>query len=420
MTKTFTNARLINPETGEDALGSLTVEDGVITAINQKPKGEVIECGGKCLAPGLIDMGVKIGEPGERHKESFRTAGDAAAAGGVTTMVIRPDTTPAVDTPETLAFATRRAAEVAPVNVVALAALTKERAGREMVEMGFMLDAGAVAFTDCDHVVTDPKVYSRAMTYARSLGALIIGHPQEPSLSKGAAVTSGKFASLRGLPAVSPMAERMGLERDLALVEMTGVRYHADSLSTAKSLPALKRAKAAGHSVSAGVNIHHLCLNELDVGDYRTFFKLKPPLRSEEDRVAMIEAVASGLVDVVSSFHTPQDEESKRLPFEEAASGAVGLETLLPAAMRVVHSGLIDLPEIWRAMSLNPARLLGLPGGRLAPGAPADLVLFDPDAPFVLDRFKLRSKSKNTPFDGARMEGRVIGTWVAGVSVFSG
>ncbi|UWQ07385.1 dihydroorotase [Aliiroseovarius crassostreae] len=420
MTKTFTNARLINPETGEDALGSLTVEDGVITALNQKPKGEVIECGGKCLAPGLIDMGVKIGEPGERHKESFRTAGDAAAAGGVTTMVIRPDTTPAVDTPETLAFATRRAAEVAPVNVVALAALTKERAGREMVEMGFMLDAGAVAFTDCDHVVTDPKVYSRAMTYARSLGALIIGHPQEPSLSKGAAVTSGKFASLRGLPAVSPMAERMGLERDLALVEMTGVRYHADSLSTAKSLPALERAKAAGHSVSAGVNIHHLCLNELDVGDYRTFFKLKPPLRSEEDRVAMIEAVASGLVDVVSSFHTPQDEESKRLPFEEAASGAVGLETLLPAAMRVVHSGLIDLPAIWRAMSLNPARLLGLPGGRLAPGAPADLVLFDPDAPFVLDRFKLRSKSKNTPFDGARMEGRVIGTWVAGVPVFAG
>ncbi|NRP13873.1 Dihydroorotase [Aliiroseovarius sp. xm-m-379] len=420
MTKTFTNARLINPETGEDALGSLTVEDGVITALNQKPKGEVIDCGGKCLAPGLIDMGVKIGEPGERHKESFRTAGDAAAAGGVTTMVIRPDTTPAVDTPETLAFATRRAAEVAPVNVVALAALTKERAGREMVEMGFMLDAGAVAFTDCDHVVTDPKVYSRAMTYARSLGALIIGHPQEPGLSKGAAVTSGKFASLRGLPAVSPMAERMGLERDLGLVEMTGVRYHADSLSTAKSLPALERAKAAGHSVSAGVNIHHLCLNELDVGDYRTFFKLKPPLRSEEDRVAMIEAVASGLVDVVSSFHTPQDEESKRLPFEEAASGAVGLETLLPAAMRVVHSGLIDLPAIWRAMSLNPARLLGLPGGRLAPGAPADLVLFDPDAPFVLDRFKLRSKSKNTPFDGARMEGRVIGTWVAGVSVFSG
>ncbi len=420
MTKTFVNARLINPETLEDAPGSLTVENGQITALNGPNKGEVIDCGGKCLAPGLIDMGVKIGEPGERHKESFRTAGAAAAAGGVTTMVIRPDTTPAVDTPETLAFATRRAAEVAPVNVAALAALTKGRAGAEMVEMGFLMDAGAVAFTDCDHVVTDAKVYSRAMTYARSLGALIIGHPQDPGLSNGAAATSGKFASLRGLPAVSPIAERIGLERDLALVEMTGVRYHADSLSTAKSLPALERAKSAGLDVTAGVNIHHLCFNELDVGDYRTFFKLKPPLRSEDDRVAMIEAVASGLIDVVSSFHTPQDEESKRLPFEEAASGAVGLETLLPAAMRVVHSGLIDLPTIWRAMSLNPARRLGLPGGRLAVGAPADLVLFDPDAPFVLDRFKLRSKSKNTPFDGARMEGRVIGTWVGGASVFAG
>ncbi len=416
---TFTNARLINPETYEDALGSLTVEEGVITAINGKPKGEVIDCGGKCLAPGLIDMGVKIGEPGERHKESFRSAGAAAAAGGVTTMIIRPDTTPAVDTPETLAFTARRAGEVAPVNVAPLAALTKARAGREMVEMGFMLDAGAVAFTDCDHVVTDPKVYSRAMTYAKSLGALIIGHPQDPTLSNGAAVTSGKFASLRGLPAVSPMAERMGLERDLALVEMTGVRYHADSLSTAHSLPALERAKAAGLDVTAGVNIHHLCLNELDVGDYRTFFKLKPPLRSEDDRLAMIEAVASGLIDVVSSFHTPQDEESKRLPFEEAASGAVGLETLLPAAMRVVHSGLIDLPTMWRALSLNPANLLGLPGGRLEVGAPADLVLFDPDAPFVLDRSTLRSKSKNTPFDGTRMEGRVIGTWVAGKHVYA-
>ncbi len=334
-------------------------------------------------------------------------------------MIIRPDTTPAVDTPETLAFTARRAGEVAPVNVAPLAALTKARAGREMVEMGFMLDAGAVAFTDCDHVVSDPKVYSRAMTYAKSLGALIIGHPQDPTLSNGAAVTSGKFASLRGLPAVSPMAERMGLERDLALVEMTGVRYHADSLSTAHSLPALERAKAAGLDVTAGVNIHHLCLNELDVGDYRTFFKLKPPLRSEDDRLAMIEAVASGLIDVVSSFHTPQDEESKRLPFEEAASGAVGLETLLPAAMRVVHSGLIDLPTMWRALSLNPANLRGLPGGRLEVGAPADLVLFDPDAPFVLDRSTLRSKSKNTPFDGTRMEGRVIGTWVAGKHVYA-
>ncbi|SMH48143.1 dihydroorotase [Maritimibacter sp. HL-12] len=417
-TLTFTNARLIDPETGTEGIGSLVIEEGVIVGRDLAPRGEVLDCAGKCLAPGIVDIGVKIGEPGERHKESFRTAGEAAAAGGVTTMVTRPDTTPAIDTPETLSFVTRRAREVSPVRVHTMAALTKGREGREMVEIGFLMDAGAVAFTDCDHVVTDAKVFSRALTYARSLGALVMAHPQEPVLTKGSAVTSGKFASLRGLPAVSPLAERMGLERDLALVEMTGARYHADNLSTAVALPVLERAKAAGLDVSAGINVHHLTLNEFDVGDYRTFFKLKPPLRSEADRVAMVEAVASGLIDVISSMHTPQDEESKRLPFEEAASGAVALETLLPAALRLVHAGALSLAELWRPLSLNPARRFGLPGGTLAEGAPADLVLFDPEVPFVLDRFALRSKSKNTPFDGARLQGRVLGTWVGGVRVF--
>ena len=418
----FTNARLIDPEAGTDAPGWLLVEDGRIktTGSEAPPKAdeEVIDCDGKCLAPGIVDIGVKIGEPGERHKESFRSAGQAAAAGGVTTMVIRPDTTPAIDLPETLAFAAARAREAAPVNVHTMAALTKGREGREMVEIGFLMDAGAVAFTDCDRVVADPKVFARALTYAADLGALVMAHPQDPTLSRGAAVTSGKFATLRGLPAVSPMAERMGLERDLALVEMSRARYHADALSAAVALPALRRAKQAGLDVSAGVNIHHLTLNEFDVGDYRTFFKLKPPLRSENDRRAMVEAVAAGDIDIICSMHTPQDEEKKRLPYEEAASGAVGLETLLPAAMRLYHSGDLSLPALWRAMSLNPARRFGLPGGRLAAGAPADLVLFDADRPFVLDRFKLRSKSKNTPFDEARMQGKVLGTWVAGARVF--
>ncbi len=417
-TRSFINARLVDPENRTVAMGSLRVAGGVIVGRDLAPEGEVIDCRGKHLAPGLVDIGVKIGEPGERHKESFRTAGAAAAAGGVTTMVTRPDTTPAIDTPEVLDFVTRRAREISPVRVHSMAALTKGREGREMVEVSFLMDAGAVAFTDCDRVVTDPKVFSRALTYARSLGALVMAHPQEPGLSQGAAVTSGKFASLRGLPAVSPMAERMGLERDMALVEMTGARYHADNLSAAVALPVLARAKAAGLDVTAGVNVHHLTLNELDVGDYRTFFKLKPPLRSEDDRAAMVEAVASGLIEVISSMHTPQDEESKRLPFEEAASGAVGLETLLPAALRLVHAGALTLPVLWRAMSLNPARRFGLPGGSLAEGAPADLVLFDAEAPFVLSRFDLRSKSKNTPFDEARMQGRVLGTWVGGDRVF--
>ncbi len=416
------NARLIDPEADRVRDGAILIEGGTIAAIGADlaaPKGaQVIDLGGAHLAPGIVDIGVKVGEPGERHKESFRSAGFAAAAGGVTTMVTRPDTKPPIDTPEAMEFVARRAREVSPVRVLPMAALTKGRDGREMVEIGFLMDAGAVAFTDGTHVVTDTKVLSRALTYARSLGALVIGHPQEPILSKGAAATSGKFSSLRGIPAVSPMAERMGLDRDLALIEMTGARYHFDQITTARALPALERAKANGLDVTAGTSIHHATLNEFDVADYRTFFRLTPPLRSEDDRMAIVEALRSGVIDMLSSMHTPQDEESKRLPFEEAAPGAVGLETFLPAMLRLFHSGDLELPALFRLASLNPAKRLGLAQGRLAVGAPADLVAFDPHAPFVLDRAKLRSKSRNTPFDGARLQGIVRGTWVNGTRVF--
>lgn len=421
----FKNARLIDPVAGTDTLGDLAVENGVITAVSDaidaavfSTPPTVVDCHGKCLAPGIVDLGVKVCEPGERHKESFKSAGLAAAAGGVTTIITRPDTTPAIDNPEALEFVTRRAQAACPVRVHPMAALTKERLGREMTEIGFLMDAGAVAFTDCDAVTQDNKVLSRAFTYAAQLGALVIAHPQDPVLSKGAAVTSGKFATLRGLPSASPMAERMGLDRDMALVEMTGVKYHADQITTARALPPLERAKANGLDVTAGISIHHLTLNELDVADYRTFFKVKPPLRSEDDRQAMIDAVATGLIDIICSMHTPQDEESKRLPFEEAASGAVALETFLPAVLRLYHAGQMDLPRLFSAISTAPAARLGLSGGTLSVGGPADLVLFDPDAPFVLDRTALHSKSKNTPFDGARMQGRVNATYVAGEKVY--
>lgn len=420
----FTNALIIDPEASSVSPGALLVEDGKIAHYGAEiaiPDGvEVVDCGGKHLAPGLVDIGVKVCEPGERHKESYRSAGLAAAAGGVTTMVTRPDTDPNIDNPETLEFVARRAATAAPVRVLPMAALTKGREGREMTEIGFLLDAGAVAFTDCDNVVTNTKILGRALSYAKSLGALVQLHPQEPGLSQGAAVTSGKFASLRGLPAVSPMAERMGLDRDIAMIEMTGARVHFDQITTARALPALERAKRNGLDVTAGTSIHHLTLNELDVADYRTFYKVKPPLRSEDDRVATVEALRDGLIDIISSMHTPQDEESKRLPYEEAASGAVALQTLLPAALRLYHSGDLTLPQLFRAMALNPANRLGLPQGRIAVGAPADLIVFDADAPFVLNRFSLLSKSKNTPFDGARLQGKLQLTYVDGKRVFGG
>ncbi len=414
---TLTNACIIDPEAGTETLGAVRIEDGLISEI-LPASTEGIDCKGKYIAPGIIDIGVKIGEPGERHKESFRTAGLAAAAGGVTTMVTRPDTTPAIDTPEILDFFRRRAADASPVNVLPMAALTKGREGTEMAEIGFLQDAGAVAFTDADRPVTNPKILQRILTYASASNALVIAHVQEPVLSNGACVTSGPFATKQGLPAVSPIAERIQLERDMALVEMTGAKYHADQITCAAALPVLERAKAIGLNVTAGVSIHHLTLNEFDVEDYRTFFKVKPPLRSEDDRLAVVQAVADGLIDIISSMHTPQDEESKRLPYEEAASGAVGLQTMLPALMQLVHGGHMDLPTLFRAISLNPAKLLGLKNGRMSAGAPADLILFDPDAPFVMDRFKLLSKSKNTPFDGRRMQGKVLKTFVAGNQVF--
>ena len=412
----LTNAKVIDPLTETISDGEVMFEDGII--IPKETADETIDCQGQYVSPGLIDLGVKVGEPGERHKESYKSAGASAAAGGVTTIVTRPDTIPAIDTPEVLEFIRRRAQEVCPVNVFHMVALTKERAGREMTEIGFLKDAGAIAFTDFNNVVKNSKILSRALSYAKSLDALVIGHPQDPDLSEESSATSGKFASLRGLPSVTPLAERMALDRDMALVELTGVQYHFDQITSARSIPALESAKRNGHKVTAGTSIHHLTLNELDVADYRSFFKLNPPLRSENDRMAIIDAVNSGVIDIVSSFHTPQDEESKRLPFETAAAGAVGLETLLPASLQLFHSQSVSLGKLIRTMTLNPAILLNLPSGRITPGAPADLIIFDADTPFILDRETLKSKSKNTPYDGQKLQGKVRRTIVSGKTIF--
>ncbi len=419
----LTNARLIDPATGYDGPGALKIRDGLIEEVvrGSSPTpggGERVDCRGLPLAPGIVDMRVFVGEPGARHRESFRTAGSAAAAGGVTTIVAQPATEPPLDDPALVQFALARAREVSPVRVHAMGALTRGLKGAEMTEQAFLLDAGAVALTDADHMLADARLMRACMAYARALGALIVHHPQEPSLTRGTCATAGEFASRLGLPSAPAIAERIMLERDLALAESTGGRYHADMLSTSDALAPLARAREAGVKVTAGVSIHHLTLNEFDVADYRTFFKFDPPLRPETDREAVVSALAEGLIDVIVSSHLPWDEEAKRLPFEEAATGAVGLETFLPACLRLVHAERLTLLRLFECAALNPSRILGLPGGRLAAGAPADLVLFDPDAPFLLDRETLRSKSKNTPFDRQRMQGRVRGTWVGGRRVF--
>jgi dihydroorotase len=421
----LTNARIIDPSRDLDIEGDLLIADGVVRDAKRGigaagvPEGtEVVDCRGKVAAPGLIDMRAFVGEPGAEYRETFASASQAAAAGGVTTIVSQPDTSPAIDEPAMVDFVLRRARDTAIVHVHPMAALTKGTKGREMTEIGLLKAAGAVAFTDGAKTVASAQVMRRALIYARDFDALIVHFTEDPDLVGEGVMNEGEFAARLGLVGVPKAAETVVLERDLRLVALAQGRYHAASVTCADSLEVLRRAKDAGLMVTAAASINHLTLNEIDVGSYRTFCKLAPPLRAEEDRGALVEAVASGLIDAVMSDHNPQDVETKRLPFAEAAPGAIGIETMLAASLRLVHSGDIALPVLLRAMSTRPAELLGLTGGRLRRGSPADVVVFDPDAPWVLDRAELKSKCKNTPFDEARLQGRVTRTIVAGRTVY--
>jgi dihydroorotase len=378
----------------------------------------VVDCKGAIVAPGLVDMRVFVGEPGAEHRETFASAGRAAAAGGVTTIVTMPDTDPVIDDIALVDFIGRRARDEAEVRVHPAAALTKGLEGREMTEFGLLADAGAVAFTDGRRTLTNAAVMRRALTYARDFGALVMHHAADPDLAGGGVMNEGEVATRLGLAGIPKEAEIVVVERDVRLAALTGGRYHAALISCAESLDVVRRAKLAGLAVTCGVSINHLTLNENDIGPYRTFFRLSPPLRSEDDRMAMVAGIADGTIDVIVSSHDPQDVDTKRHPFSEAADGAVGLETLLPAALRLFHNGDVDLLTLFRALSTRPAGLLGLEVGRLAPGAPADLIVVDPDAPWVLEAAALRSRSKNTPFEGARFQGLVRRTLVAGRTVY--
>ncbi|MDE2016425.1 MAG: dihydroorotase [Hyphomicrobiales bacterium] len=415
------NARLIDPSAERELAGGVLVVEGAIRAFGPEvtaasiPEGaRAIDCRGDVVAPGLIDMRAFVGEPGLEHRETLASAGRAAAAGGVTTLVAMADGAPPVDDPATVDFLVRRARDCAAVRALPTATLTKGALGRELSEIGLLQAAGAVAFGDPRRSVADALVMRGALAYARGFDALVTAICAEPGLAGAGAMNEGEFSARLGLPGVPGAAETIMLDRDLRLVDLTGARYHAALVSTTASIRALNRARDAGLRVSCGVSINNLALNELDVGDYRTFLRLEPPLRDEEERRDLVAALAAGDVDVVVSDHDPRDVEAKRLPFAEAEPGAVGLETLLAAALRLVSSGDVPLPRLLRAMTTRPAELLGLPQGRLARGAPADLVRFDPHAPFVVDPAKLHSRCRNTPFDGARMEGVVRLTLVAG------
>ena len=419
------NTRIVDPSRDFDIIGDLLIADGVIREAKRGigaggvPEGtDVVDCRGKLIAPGLVDMRAFIGEPGAGHRETFASASQAAAAGGVTTIICQPNTSPVIDDPATVDFVLRRARDTAIVHVHPMAALTKGLDGNEMTEIGLLKAAGAVAFTDGDKSVTNAQVMRRALTYASDFDALIVHHTEDPDLIGDGVMNEGEFGARLGLLGIPKAAETVMLERDIRLVALSGGRYHVASITCAESLDVLRRAKDAGLRVTASTSINHITLNEIDIGPYRTFLKVSPPLRAEEDRKLLVEALASDLLDIVMSDHNPQDVETKRLPFAEAAPGAIGLETMLVAGLRLVHSGELDLMTMLRAMSTRPAELLGLPGGTLKSGAPADVIVIDTEMPWVLDPAELKSKCKNTPFDEAKLTGRVVRTIVAGRTVY--
>lgn len=417
----ITGARVIDPKSNTDKVLDVRIKDGVISQIGHSlsPDGAGhITATGLILTPGLIDIMVKTGEPGAEQRETLASAGLAAAAGGITTLVISPQTEPAIDDPAMVDFILRRGAEKASVHIVPAGGLTKDLKGELLTEIGLMAEAGAVLFSNGDQPVGSASVMKNALSYARGMNALVSNRPIEPDLGKGGVMNAGDFASRLGLSGIPAVGELIMVERDIALAEASGTTVLIDQLSTGAALDAVRRAKTRGVKVFCSASIHHLTLNELDVGDYRTFARLSPPLRTESDRMALIAGLVDGTIDALVSGHDPRPAEEKRLPFSQSSLGATGLETLLSAALSLVHNGDAKLPEVMAAVSFSPARMLGLDTGVIEVGKPADLVLFDLEKPWVCNADKLRSKSKNTPFDGRRMQGRVLMTFVQGVCVF--
>ena len=424
MTKlVLTNARIVDPSQEFDGPGTLTVAEGRIESCQPGtrpiPDGaRVVDCSGKLVIPGLVDARVFVGEPGAEHRETIKSASEAAAAGGVTSLIMMPDTDPVIDDVALVEFVLRTAREQSPIHIYPAAAITKGLNGKELTEFGLLRDAGAVLLTDGRKSISNTLVLRRALTYARDFGLVVACETNDEVLAAQGVMNEGLFASWLGLEGIPREAEIIPLERDLRLAHLTGVRYHAAKISTADSLSAVKTARRRGADVTCAVSINHLSLNENDIGEYRTFFRLSPPLRAEEDRQAMIEGLRDGDIDIIVSSHDPQDVDTKRLPFADAADGAIGLETLLAAALRLHHNEEVPLIRLIDALSTKPASIFGLEAGSLKPGSPADFAVVDLDEPWIVTKDTLRSRSKNTPFEDARFQGRVALTMVAGKAVY--
>nr|WP_113285900.1 dihydroorotase [Neorhizobium sp. 2083] len=420
------NLRIIDPSRNLDETGTIVIgADGRILAAGGKaqnqgaPEGATVrDCKGLVATPGLVDARVYVGEPGAEHTETIESASRAAAAGGITSFIMMPDTDPVLDDIALVEFVQKTARDKAVVNVHPAAALTKGLAGKEMTEIGLLQQSGAVAFTNGRHGLSDTLLLRRVMTYAREFDAVVSLELREKYLGNGV-MNEGLFASWLGLSGVPKEAEIIPLERDLRIAALTRAKYHAAKISVAESAEAMRVARARGANATCGVSINHLALNENDIGEYRTFFKLSPPLRSEDDRVAMADALADGTIDIIVSSHDPQDVDTKRLPFADAEDGAIGLETLLAAALRLHHDGRVPLMRLIDAMSTRPAQIFGLDAGTLKPGAKADITLIDLDEPWIVSKDMILSKSKNTPFEDARFSGRAVATYVAGKCVYT-
>jgi dihydroorotase len=422
----YINARLIDPAAQLDAMGGVLVENGVIAdsgaglfANGILPEGvEVVDCGGNLLTPGLIDIQVHFREPGQEYKETIETGTKSAAAGGVTSVSTMPNTKPVVDDISIVEYILRRTRETGYANVFPYAAITQGMKGEAITEMGLLKKAGAVAFTDDGLPVMNAQVMRQALTYARELDVPIGQHAEDLNLSCGGCMNEGAVSSKLGLKGIPNAAEAVMVERDIELVRLTKGKYHVLHISTAEAIEAVRRAKHDGLPVTAEAAPHHFTLTDNACLEYRTFAKMNPPLRAEKDRLAVIEGLKDGTIDAIATDHAPHDQESKRVPFQNAAFGIVGLETMLPLSLQLYYSGQMSLMEVISKMTDQPAKILKLPAGRLQKGMPADMTLIDLDYEWKMNPKQFQSKSKNSPFEDYLTKGRAIRTIVAGITVY--